>query len=167
METNGKRTIAAISAESTQLIRKMAEMKVGETISYDDLNKIVMGDIRKKKYHCLATARRHLLHEKQMVFETISTVGIQRASDSEIVENSSSAFKRINKISRREMSKLACADYEKLSKDEQLKHNANASMIATLRFITQPSQVKKLESKAVTSSKQLDLSTTLQVFAST
>ena len=167
MPTKDTHTIAAITAETTALIRRMSEMNIGDELSYAEMSEIVCGDICGKKYHCLSTARKNLLSNHQMVFETIAKTGIRRETDSEIVINSSGAIRTINRATRRAFKKLACADPKNLTNEEKLKHNTNAAMLGALRFMSQPQQVKALEGKCVESSRQIDISDTLKLFGQT
>lgn len=158
------RTIAQVSAETVALIRRMAEMNIGDTITYADMNKIISGNVQGKQRHCIETARKHLMNDKQMVFETIPKIGVIRVSDSKIVSNSSGSINRIGRSAKRAMAKLACADYNKLDQGEKMKHNTNAAMLGTLRFMTQASSIKKLETNTVVASKIPDISDTLKAF---
>lgn len=158
------KTIQAISIESIELIKRLEKAQIGETITYDELSKVAMADVKEEKRGALMTAQKHVLNEKQFVFETIRNVGIKRINDSEIVAHAEGPIQRIQRISRRALRRLSCVDFEKLSNREKVLHNTKMSALGMLHHLSAPSKIKQIESAVTKANSRLELTQTLDVF---
>lgn len=158
------KTIAAISIESLELIKRLSTAKVGELIPYKELSDIAMSDVQTEKRGALVTATKHLLNEKQMVFEAVRNVGLKRANDSEIVAHSEGPIEKIRRISKRAMKRLTCVDFDKLPNDQKIAHNSKMSVLGVLHQVTAPGKLKQIEAQVAKTNTRLNLETTLEAF---
>lgn len=159
------KTIQDASAETIDLIRVLRDAKIGELIGYDQLDRIVLGDVRHERYHCLCTARKILLRESGMVFAVVRGKGIQRANDEQILGDAGARVSKIHKTAKVGMKVLSCADFDKLNQDQKLKHYATASVLGALAYATQNKQVRQIENRVAKSTKQLAIGETLSAFS--
>lgn len=143
--------IPEISVDTRMIIAKLQECKIGEIITYEDLDKTIG---RKTPPGILNTARKRVLSDNQIVFGTIRKVGFKRLSDSEIVDNSASTFNSIQRATKRERKKLISVDFENLSSSSKIKHSATAATLAVINEIAKPKEQLKLESKISTNANQ-------------
>lgn len=158
------KTIAAISIESIELIKRLEKAEVGETITYKELSSIAMADVQREKHGALSTATKHVLNEKQIVFEAVRGIGLKRANDAEIVAHSEGSIERIRRISKRAQKRLTCVDFDKLSNADRVAHNARMSMFGVLHYISAPGKLKQIEKQVEKTNSRLELTATLEAF---
>lgn len=152
------------SAETSLLIKRLKTAKVGDVIQYEELNKLISGDVQDRHRYMLDTARRAVLNEDQIVFEAVHGEGIKRMNDEEILGVGDQSRKRIHRISKRTAKKLICSNYEKLTPEQRLEWNTHMSVMGALTAVTKPSSVQKLKSAVSVSQERLPLNKTLEAF---
>lgn len=157
-----KKTIAKISLEAQEVLKRLEQCEVGEIVPYPELSSLAMGDIQKEKYFALSTARNNLLGV--MAFGTVRNQGIKRLSDDEIVDSIGDALPRIRKMTARRMRTLVTVDYDQLDKQGKVKHNAALAMYGALNFMTKPKHMDKVLSKAQDMDGAIPLSDTISMF---
>lgn len=153
MEKN--RAIPELSVDTQTIERLLWEVPVGEVASYGDLSAAIGRDVQRKARHILNSAVRRVLREKQVVFAAVNGVGLKRLSDVGVLGVGAQAVTAIGRKSRRTVKKLACAQYEALSKPEQTVHNVLVSQLGVLAHITSAGTQKKLEAKIDQAQKKL------------
>lgn len=139
-------------------------MKVGEIVIYAELNKLIGGDVQGKQRYMLDAARRTVLNEDQMVFEAVHGEGIKRMNDVEILDVGDQSRKRVNRICKRTVKKLACSDPKNLTTEQQLDQYTHMSMFGALALATKPNSFQKLKSAVSVSQERLPLNKTLEAF---
>jgi len=158
----GKKTIGEMSVDARLLLQELTKASIGQTVTYEQLQEVIGRDVRRGGgYAALAAARRAALRER-IVFGTISKVGIKRLDDAEITRTVSGS---VHKISRRVRSTIRlqdCANYEKLSKQQQASYNTNLSQLSVIGHIASAPTTKKLESKIAQLGKSLPLAKMLE-----
>lgn len=130
--------------ETRLLIERMKQMAVGDTLEYSEIESITGRKLVRAR-SALDTARSSLLKTDGMVFGTITKVGIKRLADDEIVNSSVTTEKRIGRMSRREIKRLSCANYNALSQDQKVTHNARMTVFAMAADISSAASVRKIE----------------------
>jgi hypothetical protein len=156
--------IPSISIESQEVVRRLEKCAVGEVIAYEELSKIAMGDIQSEKHFALQTARKVLLKENGWVFECVVNTGVKRLNDAEILQLGESEVGKIHNAARRTTAKLSCVDYDSLTREQQISHNARMSITSTLAHITKAKQVKQIECAVEKSQSRLLVAETLAAF---
>lgn len=148
-----------------QVVDRLAGCKIGETVSYQELDGLIGGDHRSAKYGGrLQSARRIIQHDKQMVFGVVKGVGLVRLADGDIVKSGAASIARIRRESIRGAKRLACVQYESMSDAEKRKHDAAAGHLAVLAEFSRPATVKAIESKASAENKRLTFDETIAAF---
>lgn len=133
------------SIETRKLIDRMMTMACGDVLEYSEIEEITGRKLNRVR-GSLGSARATLLKTDRMVFGTITRVGIKRLADSEIVDSSASSEKRIGRISRKELKRLACAEYSSLPSDKKISHNARMTIFAMTSELSSSSAARKIES---------------------
>jgi hypothetical protein len=134
--------IAKNGADVAALAAVLDRLAVGDIATYAELTEAVGRDIQKHRY-LLDTALQRLLR-KRKVFGCIKETGYQRLSDSEIVNYSFSAFKRIRRIARKNAVRLSAVEFERLSNEERVRHNLHISALGAIAHAATPSNLAKL-----------------------
>src|SRR5690349_12060809 len=169
MEENGNhKTIPGLHIDTQVIVKRLAAAKAGETVTYDELQKLIGQDVRPgaEAYVRLLKARDVLEKDpdKRIVFAAVNKEGIKRLNDSEIVESGSSFVGLVRRTARRGLRRLTCVNYDKLTNGERVKHNAAASHLGVLHEITKPSAVKKIEAGVEKSHEKMATAKTLEFF---
>jgi alkylated DNA nucleotide flippase Atl1 len=143
-----------LSADSAAIVKAIEEMPVGGVITYAQLSAVIGRDIRHFR-GSLESARKSVQRDKGMVFDVIRKEGIKRLADNEIIDLSDKAREHSRRHAKRIAKKLICVNYESLSKDKQVKHNAALSMFGTLSELSSTASMKRLEAQIQATGTQL------------
>ena len=121
--------------ETTSLMEELEKYRDSEEISYDALTKPAMGNCAPGgiKHGFLQSARTILFKEKGIEFKAIPNVGLLRMSDSDKIVKTKKVLPTYNKKVKKDMARLASVEFDNLSKDEQLCHQVNFSILNCLQ----------------------------------
>ena len=158
------RSIPELSLDAQELHRKLITVSIGEIALYAELSALIRADVTKKARGYLNTARYIAQRENRMVFAAVRGVGLKRLDDSGIIRAGQDYVGRIHRTARRGVKQTVCANYEKLSREDQVKSNSTLSMLGTLHEVTKNTVLKRLEVKVLEKQKQLPLAETLEIF---
>lgn len=150
-EINPRPHVGQVSVDSLMLARRLRAADVGETISYDEMNALIRRDVRGAAEYALKTARKIALRDNQIVFGTVTGVGIKRLSDDEITSEPKRMFQRIRRAANRTVQVVACADPSKVSPDKQREISAALSIAGTIALFASPKSITAAEAMAVAS----------------
>ena len=165
MTNQHKRPTFEISIDTRMIYDRLKKSRVGDVVTYEELTKLVGRDVTDGAHGNLYSARRRLLREDQIVFDTVRKIGLQRLGDTEIVEASEADLARIRRAAKRAGRKLTCVqNFAGLQETHQTKHNAAMSLFAAVATITKQSQVRKIEAKIGKTEAVLPLAKTLAMF---
>lgn len=143
-----KRTFAEKSIERRLLEQRLSEMREDEEITYDELSKLIGKDIRNGAKHFLADARQWACDHHDVVTRCIPNVGIKRLKDADIVGAGLERAKHVRKSAGRGIRELsAVREFDKLTNQQKITHNAVTMSLALARFSAKPTTTRKLESK--------------------
>ena len=151
------------SNNTTTIESVLRECKVGEVITYAQLTKAIGVDIRDNGRGALTTARRVLLRDEQIVFGTITNVGLRRLADNEIIATTDSDASRVRRIAQFGLSKLASVKFENLPRDDQQKHIVSSAQLGAIRHFTKIKTVNRI-ARSVVSTEHLQVGETLKMF---
>lgn len=163
MKTETK-AIPQISVDSQTIIARLRSTKKGESITYDELSKLIHSDIRKKSYYCLNTARRRVLMDDGMVFEAVRGIGIKRMDDEQIISIGPQSERKLHRLSRNALRKLSCASIDNLTNEQRLELYAHSSIAGAISLITKPDKVRLIKAAVKTSESTLPVNRTLEIF---
>jgi len=155
------------SFEVSELIKTLSALKQGDTIDYDVLSSIVMGNCSpgEQKYPYVLNARRALLNEYRMVFRAIPNKGLQRLDDIQIVERSERKVASATSAAKKEMRILTFVDFDKLSDTQQLTHNTNMSVFNVMKTVGQFDKIKKIRGEIANVGNRLEIEETIKAFS--
>lgn len=139
---NDQFPIAKNGADIHAITTVLDRLAFGEIATYADISEAIGRDCQKHRY--LIEKALSGLERKRKIFSCVKNVGYQRLSDSEIVECSFVAFKRIRKSARRHVTRLSSVEWRSLSRDEQLRHNLHISALGAIAHIATPSNIAKM-----------------------
>jgi hypothetical protein len=129
-ELNPAHTIGRASAEAELLTKHLQSVEVGQVVTYSELNTVAKIDVQEHRSQ-LDTARRRLLKDG-IAFDAVMGVGIRRLSNDEIPEVASGAVKRSQKVAKKGLRVLACADYAKLPPDLKIQHTVTGTILGIM-----------------------------------
>lgn len=157
--------IPMISHHSMTLVDVLQDIAPGETCSYAALTTSIGRNVQSEARSCLATARRLLQREQQMVFASVRGVGLKRLTDGEITTIGPQTLQKINRASRRGIHKLTCVQrFADLTNDEKIRHNTALSILGVFHEVSKTKSVKQIEVAVTGLQKQLPLKEALQAF---
>jgi len=159
-----KPSIPEISVDSQALIKRLKEIPKGETISYDDLSKVIASDVRGKSNYALKRALHRLVRDERIVFGAVHGVGLKRLEDKDHVGIGQSAVRKFRRASRKAAEKMMCADYDKLNNEEKLEFNTQISILGALSMVTKSNKVLQIREAVRKSQDRLPLNQTLEAF---
>lgn len=159
----GKRTIPAVSIEAKELYAYLTSTEPGAIVSYEDLNTIAGRCVQTVARSSLNTARKMCIRNDQIVFEPVWSVGLKRLSNDEIPDTVTSKLSRIRRLSKRAAVTLACVDYDSLSNDLKIKHNAGLSILGALSELSKPNTAL-IENKIRADNKLLPVGKVFEIF---
>jgi len=120
LEIDPKPTIGRASVNAIELSNLLLSAETGAVLTYQQMNEAAKCDVQLRNT-VLQTARRIAQRDKQLVFGTISGVGIKLLSDEEIPDEGVSAMKRSRNIAKKGMKALSCADLSKMTPETKVK----------------------------------------------
>ena len=145
-----------LSIDAKTLIDFLRTIDVGRQVTYSEMSKLIGRDVSTKARHCLARARIVLLREG-IRFDVERGRGcIRRMSDSEIARSGARSVRLVGRMARREAGRVrAVKDFDALSNEDKIEHNATLSVLGAVAHFSKPTQVKILEAAVAAAHKRL------------
>lgn len=157
-----------LSQDTRCLIDRLLALRdqPGKLVTYKELSDELGQDVQTSAWAAVASARRYLLREHQLVFGIVRNQGLQLLSDSEKVQTDASFLSRIRRTARRgAATQFAVVDFTALKRDEQIRHNVAVSAFGAMIHFSKPTAMKKLEERVSETQKALPLAKTLEAFS--
>lgn len=149
IDPTGQRSFPNIAIETKMLVDMALERRQsgGITITYDEMKDLIGREVTPHAggYTYLASARRILLRDHGIVFDSEPKVGVRICSNEEKMVVSGRDLKRARRAVVRSRQKLVSVEYERLPPDKKKEWNARMSIIGALDLMTAPNSVKKIE----------------------
>lgn len=153
-----------MSADSRAIFDRLKACKVGDVVSYDEIDKIARRNVRGRDRYVLVSAIKAALREG-LVFDAVRGVGVKLLNDVEIVSTAEGVIPRIRRLSRRATRKLTSVrDFNGLPNDHKVKHNATLSMLGAVSMFARGESVSKVEGEVRKANQTLSLGATLELF---
>ncbi len=157
--------IPVLSIDAKTLYEKLCSVAVGERVTYEQLTQCIGRNVQDKAYGALTTARRMAQRENRIVFGVVRGQGLIRLNDSDIVDAGSNGLAKTRRVVKKHAKILSCVqDFNQLSNEEKLRHNAALSLYGAIAQATKPTTVKQVESAVNASAGALPVGKTLQLF---
>ena len=129
-DINPEPTIGRASAEAERLTKRLQSAETGEVITYAELSDIAKIDVQLHRGQ-LDTARRRVL-KNGIAFDPVMGVGLRRLANDEIPDIASNAIKKSQRVAKKGMRTLACADYSNLPPDLKIRHTVTATVLGLM-----------------------------------
>ena len=131
-------------ADVSQLSNRLAELNIGDEITYSELSDLIGINVRTEGYRAFLDARKALRKDGKE-FYTIQGVGIRRATKEDCLKMSSGQISQIRKRARNgSRINNNVPDVEKLSPNEKALLSASSTIFAITLQTTKPSKQKEL-----------------------
>ena len=151
-----------ISIDTQLIIKRFERTTEGDVVSYAELDALIGRDVRGHAKGCTRTARKRLL-KSQIHFECIPNVGFRRCNDTEKVHAGGGYIGKARRACKRGVAvTTSVANYDTMSKADQVQHNMQLSVFQTLRALSTPHKQKAIAEKVEQAQTQLSLSETLR-----
>lgn len=159
------KSIIEISADTRLLYQRLMKLQPDEVISYKVLSDIIGRDVCGRARGNLGSARR-MAERDGIVTSCVWKEGVKRLTDAENVNSSGAVYRqRIRKAGNRTIRKMATVDFQNLSAEDKIRHNAEISQIGTIVFCAGEDRTERLKGKVSESiSGQLAIAHTLRAF---
>jgi len=136
-----------LSSDAKALAKMLDDVTVGEVVAYKAMSDEIGSDVQRESRGALQRARIIAMRERRAVFDVVRGVGLKRLDDAEIVDLSDKSRDSMRRIAKRTVKKIVCADYEKLTSDQQTKHNTSLSIMRALVEIASDKSARAIASK--------------------
>ena len=154
-----------VSLDTQKIQEKLEPCEFNVVVAYDELNRLIGRNVQKEARGNLNTAIYRLLRDKRIRFETIRNVGVRRIGDAAIVDAGQAGVQKIQRTSRRELDKIGCANFEKLSDGKKKEHLALSASLGATNLLSKPSSIKRIEGKATQTQETIPMADTLALFS--
>lgn len=163
-----RRTIGEMSADARILydfiIKRLLKDKV-DSIGYAELSAAIGGrDVRGDAHGILATARRNVEKDHEMLIETVRGEGIRQSrAVSGVLEQT---VKHIGRVSRRASSRVVnAASHQEMTEQERVQVGVQLSVLGVIMQCSRAKAQKVLEAKVrANQAKELPTAETLRLF---
>jgi len=142
----------------------LMNLEIGQVATWEQLS-AVMGVCATDHRSSVATARKTLLNEHQMVFASVPGVGFQRLDDSAIVENEQSTTGKVRRTIRNSLRRLSTVKPEALSPEQKMRHGITAATLGAVALCVRPSSISKVQQR-LTGGGEVDSASVLKLFSS-
>lgn len=164
IKQDGSRTIGEASLEAQLLYDRLSKALPGEEITYHELSGIAARNVQTIASSALQTARKRCENINHIVFSVIRGIGLKRLTNEEIPQTAQSKIDHIRRTAKRAAKRLACVDYTELSRQSQITHNINLSLLGVLAEVSKPSGGKILEHHIKNGQQPLPIGKTMELF---
>lgn len=138
-------------ADVHALLAVLNQLAVGNLATYDDLSAAIGREIREHRY-LLDKALSECLKQRK-VFGCVTGVGVKRLSDTEIVEHSFHAFRRIRRMARKGAARLSSVDWNTMPDDEKKRHNLYISVLGAICHSATPKNMGRVAASCANGNK--------------
>lgn len=163
-----KKPLFEASIEARLMADRFAKAAIGETVSYDELTKIIGQNVRGQHIRArLHTALKRVLRDNGIVFAVVANEGYKRLADGELPKLGEVSIRKIGREANRTMKKMGCADFSKMTNAELAAFNASASHLGLLAEVTKPRVSKAIEAATAKTQQQLPTAKAIEAAFST
>lgn len=139
-----KKTPFQLSIEVQLLVKRMSSMQVGDRLTYEEMREICGHDVWHKYPQKVASARRIMQRDHNVIFAAVDGEALQRLSEKEKVSHVGHDIELLHRKTRRVAKRAACVDSSKLERDDKSKHLIQTSQLGVIAVCTSGKAAKKL-----------------------
>lgn len=164
-EINPRTPRFQVSVDVKTIAERLKNTAVGDVVTYDDLSKLIGRDVRNGARHVLNGARRYLLvRDRHMIFGIVTSLGVKRLNQKEIVDTGEYATSRIRKMARRSAILIGeGVDRNSLDEPTRVKYDRHTALLGgALGSLLHHKSIAKLDKKILEAQKALPLAQTIK-----
>jgi hypothetical protein len=154
-----------LAVETTIALRRLAEAKPGETVTYTELNALCGCDVRHRR-NVLTTSTNKLLSEQGMVFVVDWGRGVRLVPNEEVPSLSTADLRKLSKAAKRASRRLQAVDYDSLSAQSKLQHNTSLTILQFIQKGATERTQKVIADAVGNRTRPLPMDETLKLFGS-
>jgi hypothetical protein len=152
-------------AELNRIIDLLSRTNTGDVLSYEQISEAAGINILNHR-HLLATARKKLLAEQQMVFASENGRGLIRLNSEQTVGVGISTVHKIGRTARRGIKTMAAAEYKDLTEQGKVKYNVGMAVLNLVRHSTSQKSQNRIETGvSTTMPNMIPMKATLELLA--
>lgn len=137
-----------MSFEAQQILKRLEALAVSETVGWAALDKLVGRNVR-HHYYWIRTAQAAMLRNG-IVIEAEPGVGLRRINPEQHIAVGEKGLREARRKAGRSLRKMTALDetqWNGLTNEQKIRHNATASMLGAVRHFAGDKTVVALESK--------------------
>jgi len=150
-----RRTIPGLAHDTKLIIERLRKVSPGEEILYAEINTVVGRNVQNGARANLSSARRVVEREHQIVFGVVFGKGLRRLLNHEIPYVADQALARVGRLARRSGRTIDAVDFESLTENDRVAHNARKGVLAVLAHGARAATVKRIEGAVANASGKL------------
>jgi len=153
------------SLDTRALYEALKKANPDEIITYEDLNKVVDGNVQNAKRCYLNSARKMVHREDKKVFRPVIGIGLKCLGDSDIAGLAGPAIRHYGKSARRVAREIVCVqNFNGLSEEKKVQHNTGLTLLGLVDHCVKPKNVKQVQMKVQEAKVTLSMNKTLDCF---
>ncbi len=129
------------------LADRLRQAQPGETVTHEELSRLIDRDTRHDAAHLLRSALHTVLCEDRAVFACVRTIGYKRLQNRDILKTGDATIKKTRRACRRGIAKILCAQYDDLDNADKIQHNTTLALLGAVAHLTEESSRRKLETR--------------------
>lgn len=145
------------------LIATAPKVDCETVISYEQLSKVAGCDVQKKN-SILQSARNIALREGRVWYGTVRGEGIRKLDNHELSAEGEDGRQGILRLASRKLRRMAVTEFEKLTDEQKIKHNASASLLGAFHLMGRKTSMKRLEKAVVNASARIPMRGVMRLF---
>lgn len=150
--------------DTEAIVSRLRKCKVGELVSYKELNRLIGGNVQTQERHRLSSARHILRNEDLAEFGVVTNGGIIRLDNEGSLMSAKSQTRKVRRAARRGGRILRTVKYDQLSPEQQSSFNVEASLLGVIYAMTGQKKVKQLQEAVEKTNERLSMERTLEAF---
>jgi len=142
-----KRPIGLLSIDTKRLVDRLAEVKPGETISYQEMTSVVGRNVQREARSTLESARYIVLRDHRALFDVVRDEGLRRLRDSEVPQVGAFGAQKIRREARRWRKRITFGvkDFGALPDEAKRTYGVYTSYLGLVEHMSKEKQVKRIE----------------------
>lgn len=165
-----KPAIPSISAETEILCKRLSKLEPGESVSYEELSKLIAQDVTDGARHILASARRKAQNDHGVVTVPVKGEGVRRAKGAVYRDIVADARERIRNAASRALRKsllMPDDEWQQLTPEERIATNTERTMCGTLAHFASTKVSRRLAAAPEMANGRMAIGTVLQLESKT
>ena len=161
-----KRSISELSIDTQVLYNRLSQCQQGDFVTYEELSELIDRNVQKEAYGNLMTAKKMMQRQHNIVFDPVIGKGLLALTDEENVNSTGDRYlKKIRNLARNASKRItAISDFNGLSNEAKVKHNANLGIMGAFMLATKKKTVAKIENTVKQSGEKIGINKTIELF---